>query len=83
MDTEPGGEPRIQSPSENDVIDDSAADIEERSNESTMAALEVTAEGLLDGSPMNKTPAAIDEVPKKYPTEQGDLVEPEVGSLAD
>jgi hypothetical protein len=50
MDTEPAREPTVDTPSENDDIDEPAADIEEPTDETAMPAEEDTAERGLGGS---------------------------------
>jgi hypothetical protein len=83
MDTEPARESTVDTPSENDVVDEPAADIEEPTDETSMPAEEDTAERVLDRSPMNEKPGPVDKFSSKYPTKQGDTVEPVVDWLAD
>jgi hypothetical protein len=72
---EPAGDPMIEPPPEEHVIDEPVAEMEEPTDETAMAALENTAEGLVDESPVNQEPASIDENPKKYLSEQRYVVE--------
>ncbi|GKZ97221.1 hypothetical protein AnigIFM59636_011974, partial [Aspergillus niger] len=57
--------------------------MEELANETAVAAVENTADGFVDGLPMNERLAPNNESLEKGSTEKGDIVEPAVGILAD